>query len=475
MDIKQLNEIITAGKIDKTKEIFELSYDLDIINKAIKQYNPELHDVRDPTVRRDKKLESGRSAPVTRISLPIQKKIVLTAVTMLGSPTLECTPKEGIETQLFDAVKQVGEDNKLDYQFKKIAKRVMSELHCAELWYLKGSEEGKKLKMRLLHYTYDPVSRTGGDSLYPVFDVYGDMIAFGRGYKIKANDKTTDYFEIYTAEKFYYFKREELGGWVSDDKEVDGVIINGAAGIKNPFGKIPVIFAQQEVPEWYDVQQAIDRLEKKISNHADTNDRFDSPILLTKGEFKGFALEKDDTGKLLEAVDQADASYLTWDNAPASMKIEIDNLLTFIHEFTHTPRLTFETLATKGIDLSGVALKMLFLDAHMKAADKEDIFGEYIQRRVNFLKSAICTLQSTLKGAINLPIKPKFTYFLPKNIPETVNIITTAVQGKVLSKKTGARLIAEALDINYNDEQLLLDEEAEAEAKSFGMNQLLDS
>lgn len=440
MNVKQIHELITTGEIDKAKEIFQVNFDVEVIKKALKQYDPKQHDVHDIYKRKDKKLENGTFSPVTRISFPIQQKIVLTASVMLGTPLMDCTPGNDEEKKMKEALEAVSEDNKLDYRFKQIAKRVMSEMECAELWYLDTVKN--KLRHRLLHFNYDMATRTGGDSLYPVFDVYGDMIAFGRAFGGKEQGKDVEYFDVYTSDYFYYFKRSEGTGWSFYDLPVinaEGNETTITGPIKNPWGKIPVIYGLQENPEWYAVQEAIDRIEKKVSNHADTNDRFDSPILFTEGEVEGFAVEKDDTGKLLEGREGAKASYLTWDNAPASMKMEVDNLLTFIHEFTHTPRLTFETVANKGIELSGVALSMLFLDAHMKAADKESMFGEFVQRRINFLKTALTVIDPSLKPALEMKIKPKFEYFLPKNIPEVINTLVTAVTGGIMSKESAVK------------------------------------
>lgn len=51
------------------------------------------------------------------------------------------------------------------------------------------------------------------------------------------------------------------------------------------------------------------------------------------------------------------------------MKLEIDTLLRMIYTITQTPDISFDTV--KGIGaVSGVALKLLFMDAHLKVQDK---------------------------------------------------------------------------------------------------------
>ena len=83
---------------------------------------------------------------------------------------------------------------------------------------------------------------------------------------------------------------------------------------------------------------------------------------------------------------KAEAQYLSWANAPESVKLEIDTLLRMIYTITQTPDISFDTVKGLGA-ISGVALQLLFMDAHLKVQDKNEIFSEYLQRRVNVLKA----------------------------------------------------------------------------------------
>lgn len=478
MDLQQLEKIIATLEIDNAKKLFEVNRDIDKVLKSIRQYDPKTHDVHDKTKRKDKRLDNGNFVDVSRLSLALQKKIVLLAASFLGNPTLECTPNNDVEEQMLQAHLDTWEDNKLDYKFKKTTKKVMSELECAELWYVQKSDDGFKMRMRLLHNSYDPTNRTGGDKLYPVFDIYGDMIAFGRGYEVKEEDKVIEYFDIYTAKYFYYLKKVDgVWGFVNADPtetmDANGkeVTVSTAKSVPNPFGKIPVIYGSQPLAEWDDVQELIERLEKKTSNHADTNDRFDSPIMFTEGEVDGFDLQKDDTGKLLEGRDGAKVSYITWDSAPESMRMEIENLWKYIHTLTHTPDISFEQMKSIGA-VSGIALKLMFMDAHMKAADKEEIFGEFVQRRINFLKTALSVINPALKPAIKLKIKPKFEYFLPKDDVELVNTLVTAVAGGIMSKQSAVKQNPKVED--GESEYELVKEENEAAQKAMGLDAVMN-
>lgn len=476
MNINDLTSIIDSGEIDKLKSTLEISKYAYFIGDSFgynsgtytnvqtpyltindfKEFNPKQHDVHDPDKRRDKKITGENERDLTtvevwRLSIPEQKKIVLMAATFLGSPILNANPAAGIETDMMEVIKVVFEDNKLNYKFKQIATKTMSERECAELWYTQEAEPGYwddtpmadkigkqlKLKMRVL-------SPSLGDTLYPVYDNYGDMIAFGRYYEtietvansLEQNNKTC-HFDIYTNYAFYFMvKKQRQTNWEYGlDSEGNPTT---SAGIKNEIGKIPVIYYSQPATEWHDVQEMIARLEDKISNHADTNDYFDSPIVVATGTVNGFS-NKGEQGKVLEAQEGAKVEYLTWNNAPESMKLEIENLQKFIGKYTHTPDFSFDNVKGLG-KVSGVALRLLFMDAHLKASDKEELFGQGVQRRINYLKGAIAIINPKFKAGLRVIIRPQFDYFLPKDVDGEVTTIVNAYKAGILSLETAVKL-----------------------------------
>jgi hypothetical protein len=417
-----------------------------------KQYDPKCHDITDKTKRPDKLVttevngtDNVSTVAVARLPIPIQKRIVrLAAAFLCGNPIkLEGTSDEPLEKDLIEILKKTWADNKLDYRSKQLAKMMMSETDCAEIWYMQLAEEGfwdgtpnakpkvkGKLRMRM-------IGKSLGDDLYPVFDASGDMIAFARGYSIFVAGTKTECFDVYTATEFHYFIKG-LTGWVP--REVIAYDGSKKTIETNPVKKIPVIYYSQPHPEWYDVQEMIDRLEKLISNHADTNDYHASPTIKVKGTVTGFA-KKGESGKIIELDGpDADANYMSWDKSPDSLKLELENLINLIYGLTDTPNISFEQMKGLGT-FSGIALKMLFLGAHMKASDKEEIFGESIQRRINYLKAALAFINTDFSAAVNINIEPKFTYYLPKDDVEMINILTTATGGdKIMSQETAISL-----------------------------------
>jgi SPP1 family phage portal protein len=206
--------------------------------------------------------------------------------------------------------------------------------------------------------------------------------------------------------------------------------------ISNPYGKIPVIYYWQKETEWHDVQSMIGRLENGVSNLGDENDYFGKPILFFKGKLKGMA-DKSSGGKTLSGDQNADAKYLSWDHAPQSLELEFKTLDAGIYKFSQTPDISFESV--KGIgNVSGKAFRMLFSDAHMAARTKETLFGEGIQRRLNFLKhvSGEVIYAAGRTEAKEIVIKPKFTPYVPEDPKEDIEMLVIAKEGGIMSQQT---------------------------------------
>lgn len=401
-----------------------------------KQLDPAKHTITDKALRPDKTVtnDAGETSlvKVARLPIPFQKHIVnLAASFLVGNPIrLDCTPDTGIETDMLEVLRRSWADNKLDYKSKVIAKAQFAETEAAEIWYLDDAGpdywqgtplEGSKKRLRMR-----VASPKRGDALYPVFDGMGDLIAFGRGYAVSTGDKTEDRFEVYTDEKIIFLIKSGDGWEVTQNSP-------------NPYGKIPAIYYSQDLPEWSDVQDMIERLEEIVSNLSDTNDYFGSPMVFVQGAIKGFA-KKGERGKVLEADPGAKAEYLTWDQSPESTKLEINTLRSLIFDMTSTPDISIEQMKALGT-YSGIALKMLFLAPHLKAADKEENFGECVQRRVNLMKAMIGTIKPELKAAASLDIRPRFEYYLPKDEAGLIDMLSTATGGeKTMSQKTAVSL-----------------------------------
>lgn len=390
-----------------------------------------------------------RYEPVARVALAIQKLIVKRAVSFIfgNAVTLDSSAENDNEKAVLKALKRVMYDIKEKSFNRKVARNIFSCTEVAEYWYPvenTNSVYGFPSNFKLRCAIFSPLL---GDKLFPYFDETGDMTAFSREFTIETNKVSKTYFETYTDEFHYMW---EIGS--------DGYEMMESYPRKLEIGKIPVIFGRQEQVEWAEVQNLIDRLEKLLSNFADTNDYHASPKIFIKGKLLGFA-KKGESGAILQGDENSSAQYLSWANAPEAVKLEINTLLQMIYTITQTPDISFD--AVKGLGaISGIALKLLFMDAHLKVADHQEVFDEYLQRRINIIKAFIGKFNTKLANdADNLMVEPIITpYMLIDELAE-IKIWTEANGGNpVMSQKAsfdkaGLTNDSEADFEQYNSEQ----------------------
>jgi len=460
--MNQIDELISsaATPADAIRELQNgrnrAFYDQNKVNKAIDPYK---HKVFDMTARPDKEVnvtnEQGevigtKSVPVARIATDLQQLIVKRAVSFLfgNDVVLTIDSDEGDEQadNLLKAVKRVMAEAKTRSLNRQLARDVFTATEAAEIWYFADSDRHDRYgfpceqKLRCLE-----VSPRNGNTLYPYFDAQGDMVAFSRAF---TNDRTNKgYFETYTDEYHYLYTQE--------NKEWQ--LVEGYPQ-EHGFGKIPCIYSAQRNPEWHDVQPLIDRLETLLSNFADTNDYHASPKIFVTGDIRGWS-QKGESGAIIEGGEGATAQYLSWAQAPESVKLEISTLLNLIYTLTQTPDVSFDNV--KGLNTSGVALKLLFFDAHLKVQDKCEIFIEHLQRRCNVVLAMLASFAPAAKAAQfrDAVIEPEIIPYQIEDEASKVNAIMAATgQKAIMSRKTGVEALNYVNDVAEEIERIEADE-----------------
>lgn len=467
--MKEISEIIKdndlkaqVDALKKGRSVEEPDY-----IKYKNELDPRRHDVFDKIKRPDKKVkvdkpesdlnvnnvtdgveqdELIRYEPVARIAVALQKLIVKRASSFIfGNPVnLNSEAESDSEKNVLKAIKRVLYDVKEVSHNRKVARTIFSITEVAEYWYpveRSHTTYGFNSKFKLKVDIFSPLT---GDKLYPYFDDSGDMVAFSREFKADYQGKEATFFETFTSKI-----RQLLVNTADDWKMVDGFPITIA------IGKIPIIYGRQDDVEWQDVQWLIDRLERLLSNFADTNDYHGSPKIFTTGEILGFS-KKGESGAIIQGEEGATATYLSWANAPESVRLEIDTLLRLIYTISQTPDISFDSI--KGIGaVSGVALKLLFLDAHLKVQDKMETFAEYLQRRVNLIKSYISVFNINLKSECeSLIVEPEIVPFMVNDERANIDLLAAANGGKpLISQKTSVSMTGWFQDVDKEYQQII--------------------
>lgn len=380
--------------------------------------------------------EKVKEVEPNRITLPLEQDIVniQTAFTVGTEPKMDCNPTES-EKGIFEALKSVLKKCKIKYQNRKVVRSWLSEQEVAEYWYtvkddgfwamLKNkvaslfgkTRPGYKLKSVL----WSPFR---GDELYPFFDDNGNLVAFSRKYRKRTlDDSDIECFMTITKDKVYNWELTQ--GW--EEKK----------SFNHGFKKLPVIYAYR--PEAYcnKIRSIRIRLEKLFSNYADCIDYHFFPILKLFGDIEKLGGDLKNRMVNLKG-EKADAQYLTWQQVPETVKYEAETELENAYSLTNTPRISFENLKGTGSALSGSAFRYVFMGAHMAVENHGEVIGDFMQRRVNFLVSALGSINPTLeKASETIDIDVDIVPYMIDDTDDKVTTAVKAVDGGIWSRREG--------------------------------------
>ena len=466
-----INEVITLAKNNANDAVSELKShryieqpDTEAANKAL---NPKNHDINNEVLRPNKRVKvtddtQGESAQkvisadgeqtnyrtekVARIALAIQRLIINRAVSFcFGNPPLyNATPTNDQQAVIVKALQRILYDVKSNSLNRKIGRSIFGFKECAEYWYTvdkSNTKYGFKSKHKLRCALFSPAY---GDTLYPYFDETGDMVAFSRSFSRKGSkDNAVDYFETFTDTKHWL--------WVNGANGYEC-----APGYPKPvaIGKIPIVFGYQEKFETEDVDTLIDRLETLLSNFADTNDYHASPKIFVTGQINGWS-KKGESGSVIEGEDGATMQYVSWQSAPEAVKLEVETLLKMIYTITQTPDISFDSVKGLGA-ISGVALKLLFMDAHLKVQDKREIFDDYLQRRINVILAYIGQMNASLESECEqIEIEPEIVpYMITSDIDDLNYWLTANGNRPVISQEESVERAGISKDVERTMQKL---------------------
>ena len=480
--MRDINEVLALQDINQKIHYLKKGRKTELPDavKLYNDWNPNRHEIitdeeKYPKIKVTLKPEKKYTDPTTgkehtepeqkklvdpnRIVLPIEQDIVniQTAFTVGTEPLLDCKLEES-EEGLLTALKQVFKKNKIKYQNKQAVRSWLAEQEVAEYWYVvKDDGFWSKLKRKVAgmfgksmpEYRLKSVlwSPFRGDKLYPFFDDNGDLVALSREYKKKGlDDDETECFMTVTKDMVYQWELDS--DW--QDK----------GSFRHNFKKMPIIYMYR--PEAYceKIKTLRIRLEKLLSNYADCIDYHFFPILMLfgdvqqlSGEFKNRVVEL--TGM------SADARYLTWQQVPDTIKFEAETLLSQIYGLTNTPRISFDSLKGTGNAVSGVAFDYVFMSTHLNVENLNESVGEFMQRRVNFLVSALGSLNSNLAEASEtIDIDVLMQPYRLENLSDKIDTALKAKNGELWSQQTAIAFVGN-VDSVLDEVEQIQEEQAE--------------
>ncbi len=424
-------ELLKEGKAKEAHELLSKE-----VKEGVQDYYNEYRK-KDRTIRKtqvgNRSNYKDGSEP-NKLPISVAKKIVNDAVAFLFGSPVNKIPNE--ESEASKELEDLWKSCRMDNMLMDFSEAVKSETEAAVIFYAKEKQDKTTvIKTRLITHE--------NGVMYPSFDEYGDLIAFGWEFETLNEElEVVNKMIVFTEETDYYLTKGDEGWFIEDYKT-------------NHFKKIPVVYLPQDEPEWYDVAELIDRLESSVSKLCDSNDYFFNPILIAIGAIKEAKdeqeqplLTKDETARVFNAqvmetrngsLKNADAKYLTWEQEPETVKMELESLKDFIYGLTSTPNLTIE--AVKGIgQIANAGVTLMFLAPILKAKRSEGSYRVAITRMINVMIAGLInvTVSKNKAKLSELKYEIDFTSVLPDNIKETVETLIEATGGKPIMSQEAA-------------------------------------
>lgn len=463
MKIEEINMLPIPERIAELKKRKTPLPDRDAL---LADWDADLHDVMNIEKRPKRKIQiepavtdhNGKVITparyefkeVNRITIPLEQDIVnvQTAFTVGNEPKLICETEDKRELDMLDIVRRICRQNKIKYLNKRIMRSWLSEKEVAEYWYtVEDSGFWRKILRKIAPSVFPKKkmkvtlwSPFRGDKLYPYFDEYGDMLAFSREYKVTENGKPVEKFMVIDSSNVTIYR----------DNQIESTFKHG-------FIKIPVNYIYRDKPYCHKIRTIRNRIETLLSNFADCLDYNFFPKLTAKGEVVDI-LNRGTGSEIVKLENGAEISYLTWQQSPEMAKMELDNLTERAYSLTNTPRVSLEYMKNTGNAVSGKAFRYVFMGAHMQVSNHAEDLEEYLQRRVNFLVSAVGVLYPSMKDVSEtIDIEVEIVPFMIDNRSENISDAVNAVGGGIASRKQG--VILAGLTDAINDELELIDQQ----------------
>jgi len=443
---RSINDIIADLK-EKDVEVIPWA-------KLSKEYIPSKHEIMtDKITRRDKTRKDGTIERVARVTYGSQRMYSRRMTQMAFSIPVERiydTGNDETKKAIAAAIEKIYEGVRIDAVNTRRWHAYFAACEVLSIWYAaksKNEDYGFQSEYKLRCMSYSPMdkkySRIEQAEIYPLFDGV-DLIALSLEYTKREKDeksqkaKDVQYFETYTAEKHYVWKKSQ-NDWEEVIQPEEIVLL-----------KIPAVYQWRPLPIWEDATNNTKEIEYALSRQSDIIRKNSAPILKIKGKLVNNDKPESDIAREVYQMEgeNTDISYVTWSQQVEATKFYTEILKKNMDEELQLPNLSLEN--TKGLGVvSGEARKTLLVDAHLKVGEESGDIIEFLDRECNVVKAFLELMNTKWKGktsAIN--VEHKITPFIQNDEDAEITKIVKATGGEpIASRATGIKRLGWVKDV----------------------------
>lgn len=408
------------------------------------EYDPKKHPVMNKSLYPDVVEEDGSIDHVTRITYNLQQLAVKRMSELCcGIPVKRIySPENDRQKEIAQYLERIFVRNRIDSVNNERLNMLFAGCEVLTLWYAveqKNKVYGFDSPLKLRCKNFSPML---GDSLYPLFDEYGDMIALSIGYRRKVANKTVSYFDAYTADSHYKWADNGSGGWTLIEEDDISKI-----------GKIPAVYMYRPTPIWEDTSKIVYEMEWSVSRNGNYLRKNSKPLFCVFADeeirYDNEGNEKEEFKSVLQYPKGSTAGYVTWQQAIENLKFHITELRQSFFTQLQLPDWSYESM--KANPMSGESRKQLFIDAQLKVQDESGRLLEFFDREVNVVKAFLkLMLGEEYAGDIEaLPVENVVTAFTITEEKDTISNLMLANGNKpIMSQRESIEEFGHSDDVD---------------------------
>lgn len=420
-EILNSTEITAAEKVAALQEKIITVPAWGGIKGLVMVYDSTKHPVMDKTLYPDEITKEGVK-PVTRITLDLPR-LACKRMTELccGIPVKRVyKPVNDRQREVAAYMEAIYDRNRIDSVNVERLNMLFAGCEVMTLWYAVDQPNevyGFKSRLKLRCRNFSPMN---DDTLYPLFDEYGDMTAMSVAYTRKVGKRQVKYLDAYTATQHAKYS-DESGDWQE-------VIHENISILKIPaiYGYRPTPIYENQAPNVFEAEWALSR----NGNYLRKNSKPLFVVFANEQISYGDEGDENDGRGVMQYPQGASAQYVTWAQATENLKFFIDEIRSNFFRELQLPDWSYEKMSQQA--LSGESRKQLFVDAQMKVKDESGRLLEYFDREVSVVKAFLKVMlgEEFAKDIDTLKVENKITPFSITDKKETVDMLMTANGGE---------------------------------------------
>ena len=411
------------------------------------EFDPTKHPVMDKSIYPDV-IEDNRVEEVTRITCDLQRLAVKRMTELCcGIPVKRVyRPENDKQKEIAAYIEAIFDRNRINSVNIERLNMLFAGCEVLTLWYAvedKNNHYGFDSPLKLRCRNFSPML---GDSLYPLFDEYGDMVAMSVGYARKQGRKTIQYFDVYSAKRHVRYSNEG-GDWAE------------VANEQITLGKIPCVYMYRPTPIWEDTSKTVYEIEWSLSRNGNYLRRNSKPLFIVYADeiikYGDEKSENEEFRSVMQYPKGSTAQYVTWEQATENLKFHVNELRSLFFTQLQLPDWSYEKMSQQA--LSGESRKQLFIDAQMKVNDESGRLLEGFDREINIVKAFLKSmmLQQYHTDIDALKVESRITPFSITDTKETVDMLMTANGGEpIMSQRESIEEFGHSDDVDKTLEEI---------------------